>query len=172
MITVGVDAYVSVADANSYFLARGNTVWAGKSDAAKEAGIVKATAYMDAAYVWKGLIAADTQTLGWPRLNVWDAQGRNVAGIIPQGVKDACCELALLTFDGDLMTNPTGVGQIVREKVGQVEVTYGEQATSSNSQGYAYVNLLLRGLGSLRGGSQVVKLDREQVWYPKGSIIL
>lgn len=172
MITVGADAYISLADASAYFLARGNAVWAGKSDAAKEAGIVKATAYMDAAYVWKGVIADDAQRLGWPRLNVWDAQGRNVAGIIPQGVKDACCELALLSFDGDLVTMQVGVGQVVREKVGQVEVTYGDQSTSSSSQGYAYANLLLRGLGSLRGGSQVIKLDREQQWYPKGGIKL
>lgn len=166
MLTVGTNAYVSLADANAYFAARANAVWAAATDGAKEAAIIKATAYMDASYAWKGQIATDAQTLGWPRVNVWDIQGRNVAGIIPQGVADACCELALLSFNGDLISMQVGVGRVTSERVGQVAVTY--DGTTSESNGYAYVNLLLRGLGSLRGASQVVKLNREQVWDRKG----
>jgi hypothetical protein len=165
MLVVGANAYVSLPDADAYFAARANPTWAAATDAAKEAGIVKATAYMDASYVWKGVIASDTQALGWPRLNVWDAQGRNVANIIPQGVKDACCELALLSFDGDLVSMQVGVGRVTSERVGQVAVTY---EGGADSQGYMYANLLLRGLGSLRGGAQVIKLDREQMWNRTG----
>jgi hypothetical protein len=164
MLTVGTDAYVSLAEANAYFVARSNSTWAGTSEAAKEAAIIKATAYMDASYDWKGKIYNDLETngvpvqpLGWPRKYVWDIQGRKIDNTIPKGVKDACCELAYLALGGDLVQMQLGVGRITSERVGQVAVTYDGNTTSD---GYAYVNLLLRGLGSLRGGSQMIKLNR------------
>ena len=69
-LTVGTDAYVSLAACDAYHTALGNTAWTGL-DAAKEVAIRKATLWVDNAYRgrWKGIRCDTTQPLAWPR---WD----------------------------------------------------------------------------------------------------
>lgn len=70
----GAESYISVADADAYFSARGNAAWAALDTGAKEAALRNACDYMGAQYGqrWVGDRATATQSLDWPRANVPD----------------------------------------------------------------------------------------------------
>jgi hypothetical protein len=115
------DAYVSVAEADAYFLAR-NTAWAGYSNDAREAAIRFATSWLDDTYLglWKGARASEFQSLAWPRDNspgytlmwqrgaypkaqgyLYDLDGYPVMpNVVPRAVKRACMEAAILKAQG------------------------------------------------------------------------
>ncbi len=76
------NAYVSVAAADSYFAARNNTVWSSKTTAEKEAAILYATSFLDAAFLWIGHITHDEQALGWPRGWAYDHEDRLISNSI------------------------------------------------------------------------------------------
>ena len=60
------EAYISVADASTYFTARGNTTWAAIStDDLREAYLRQATEYMTQVYRsrWEGVRYSETQAL-------------------------------------------------------------------------------------------------------------
>lgn len=129
---VDAESYISVADADSYHSARGNTLWTG-ADALKEAALRKATEYMMQAYRrgWKSFRTTSTQALDWPRawMPIEDAPygyGSSVAyvpsNVIPVEVKRACAELALIALSADL--NPALERTTLSERVGPLEVTY------------------------------------------------
>ena len=65
------DAFVSVADCDTYCEARGLTDWTGAEDSPasiKEAAIRRATAHLSGAYAWKGArTKGREQALAWPR---------------------------------------------------------------------------------------------------------
>src|SRR5690606_27756416 len=78
------EAYISVADADSYFAKRGNSAWAALTVDAKEVALRLGADYMAAVYGprWCGERLTDTQALDWPR----DEQG------VPEAVKRANAE--------------------------------------------------------------------------------
>lgn len=147
----GADAYISVADADTYFSAVGNTTWSAASTSAKEQAIVKATRYMEKRFgnKWKGLIASSTQALGWPRDHVYDERGTELDDQVPRPIANACAEYALHALSNELIPAviypvadgaPVPFGRINRkvEKVGPVyEETYystgGSEATRVSS---------------------------------------
>lgn len=147
-ITVGVDTYASIAEADTYFSEQNKTHWTG-SDAAKEGALRQATVYLDSYYKWVGTVASSTQTLGWPRVYAYDSEGRTITGI-PDRVKDATCELALQALTADLVPVQERGGMVKREKVGPIEVEYQNGAPAGKV--YDYVSAMLRGYGSYRGG--------------------
>lgn len=101
-LTVGSDAYLSVAAADSYHAARGRATWAAASMADREAAIIAATQYVDARYRFVGRPAAPDQPLAWPRLDAMAADGRTLDEI-PAAVVHATAELALIALDGPLV---------------------------------------------------------------------
>lgn len=144
-------SYVSVADADTYHTAHGNTTWTGV-DALKEAALVRATQALDARYSWQGFRLVETQALDWPRYDAYDVDGYYLSGV-PQGIKDALCELALLELvtPGEL-TESVEVS-VKREKVGVLETEYFERPTTS----YPAVDNALRRLIRRSGGIQIVR---------------
>ncbi len=94
---VGADAYISVANADTYFLASANATWAAATIPAKEVAIVKATRYMEKRFgtKWKGLIASSEQALGWPRRYVYDERGTELVDQVPVQIARACAEYAV-----------------------------------------------------------------------------
>lgn len=91
------ESYLSVADANTHHGNFGNAAWSG-TDAAKEAALRRATRYLDGFYRarWKGFKRLRTQSLEWPRYDVYDLSGYYVAtDSVPTGVKQALAEAAL-----------------------------------------------------------------------------
>lgn len=128
------ESYISVADADTYFTARGNAVWAAADVADKEQALRKGTDYMEGVYrpLWKGYRTYGTQALCWPRQNVpiedTPQQGfvypTTYVGpnAIPPEVKKACSELAVRALSGDLAPDVARVPSMTR--VGDIEVQY------------------------------------------------
>lgn len=130
------DSYVSVAEADAYADARGWADWTG-STAQKEHRLVTATAYIDATYRFRGVIATTTQALAWPRLDdarqsLTDPEGRPLTGV-PKAVKSACIELARVAVTQALTPAPEAAA-VKRERVkaGSVE-TETEYAVAGGS---------------------------------------
>lgn len=126
------DAYVSVEYADAYFLARGNQTWAGLGSADKEAAIIKATDYLEAAYFdkWRGERLKSGQSLSFPRSPFG----------MPTKFKSAVCELAIRANAGELMSDIERL--TTKEKVGSIEVEYAQNADPATK--YAYVASLLK----------------------------
>ena len=158
-IVTGAESYISVADADAYFLARGNAAWAALTPAAtKEAALRKATDYMTGRYGlrWKGERVSELQALDWPRL--W-CERRNVINgafplywddtTVPVAVQRACAELAVRASAGELV--PDVGAQVKSETVGPISVVYADGARQSDS--YRAIDAMLAPF--LRGGGQV-----------------
>lgn len=102
----GAESLASVAYTDTYHSNRGNTAWAVLATAAKEQALRKATDYMTQAYRtrWAGYRTHSTQSLDWPRSLV-EIKDVNYIGTyvdqysVPDEVKKACCELALMSLD-------------------------------------------------------------------------
>lgn len=168
---VGADAYISVADADTYFLASANSTWAAATIPAKEVAIVKATRYMEKRFgtKWKGLIASSEQALGWPRRYVYDERGTELVDQVPVQIARACAEYAVQALVNPLIPEtvypiadgaPVPFGRINRkvEKVGPIyEETY-------YSTGAAHVSRVGSG-SSLVDGDKVVQ-------YPEADFLI
>jgi hypothetical protein len=165
------DAYISEADADTYFAAIGNTTWSGASSGDKEQAIVKATRYMEKRFgnKWKGIIASSTQALGWPRDYVYDKRGTELDDQVPTAIAHACAEYALHALSNELIPSviypvadgaPVPFGRINRkvEKVGPVyEETYYSTGGASASR--------------VSSGSALVDADRV-VQYPEADFLV
>lgn len=132
--------YASVATANAYHTARGNTSWTG-TDAAKEYALTRAAQALDGRYsqYWPGYRYSETQALDWPRTDAVDIDGYDLDGL-PQGIVDACCEAALIELvTAGSLSEEEELG-VKREKAGSVEVEY----TSTQHTGYPRIAHALR----------------------------
>ena len=152
------DSYLSLTAAGTYFTAHGSpAAWTGATDAVKEDALRKATAWLDGQYRWVGSVVQTTQALGWPRYNAIDEEGRlRASDVVPQQIKDACCEVALAHINSSLTAALARGGQVQSETVGAISVTYQNGAPAEST--FPYVRRLLRGL--IRGGVGMVILDR------------
>ena len=146
------DSYISITDANSYFTDRGSpSDWSGLNDAGKESALRYATAYLDGIYKFVGEVTTTSQSLAWPREGAFDEEGRNLeANVIPQRVKDATCELALLHTTTPLNKSYARGGAIERQKVGPIETSYFSSARSDTW--LPIVGQIIRGLATPRTG--------------------
>ncbi|MBP8812322.1 MAG: hypothetical protein KBE25_00645 [Laribacter sp.] len=137
--TIDADSYVTLAEADAYHAKRGEAAWAAAADTAREAALIKATAYLDASYRFDGDPLSDTQALAWPR---------TVAADIPQRVKDAQCELAIRALSADLM--PDSDGRVVTAKsIGPIKTEFAQVGGAR----FPLVDALLRDL--LAGGGRI-----------------
>lgn len=152
-ITAGANSYVSLAEANAYFDNRPDSDWTGATDDAKKTALIKATDYLLERFRnrWKGLRIDPTQTLDWPRREVYpevyydDLDYEIPSTTIPQEVKDATIVLAGKVNAGTAL-NPDLArgGATKREKVGDLEVEYFGRALSRTE--YVAVNDRLKPL--------------------------
>ena len=90
------NALVSLNDAKAYWDGRG-TSYVSFTDDALSGAIVRASAFLGAAYQWRGdKINGRAQTMPWPRSGVTDRDGYDVAdNEVPREIIAACCEIAL-----------------------------------------------------------------------------
>ena len=97
------NSYVTLAEADAYFTSIGELGWAGTDDF-KNQNLINATLAMDATYGQRYLSYLKdntTQELLWPREDVWDRHARRInSGVIPTSLKNAQCEMALLSQNG------------------------------------------------------------------------
>lgn len=142
-IIAGAESYVSAAECTTYHAARGNAAWTG-TDAVKEAALLKAAQYLDGHYCnrFKGSKYQPLdQTMQWPRVGVFIDGHLLDAYTIPQRLKDAQCELALIALSADLA--PSVSAGIKREKVDVLETEYFAGAPVGTTVYTAVNNLLV-----------------------------
>lgn len=157
-IIVGTDSYVSVADADTYWLDRNNSVWAAAATEDKEKALRFATEYIDGSYDgrWIGEHpGAASQVLAWPRNGAVDSEGRSVTGI-PQRAADATSRLALDALSDFLSAAEDRGGRISRAAVGPLDVSYFRDAPAGTA--FPYLDLMLKPLltpGGTSGGKLV-----------------
>lgn len=120
------NAYVSVAEADAYFVESTNR-WTGTS-LAKQKAIVRATRAVDLLGDgrFKGIKLLSTQALAWPREDAYDSDGYEMTGV-PQYLKNAVFEAALaeLETEGALMPDTERTPNFERVE-GVVQVAYTE----------------------------------------------
>lgn len=150
-IVAGAESYITLADADAYFTARGNATWAALADADKEAALRKATDYMVGRYGlrWKGERVSELQALDWPRSCAY-ANGFLIASdTVPEAVQRACAELAVRASVADL--SPDVGAQVKSETVGPISVTYADGARQSDAYRAvdAMLNAYLKGMGAV-----------------------
>lgn len=138
------DAYVSLADADTYFAAHGSpSVWTAANDAQQESAIRYATLWIDARYQWPGNVRLTTQALSWPRSGVVDGEGRYVDGeSLPARLVQATCEAALEHLSTALNEILARGGGIASETVGPISVEYFQSATADRT--FPYIDALLK----------------------------
>lgn len=136
------ETLISVADADAYFAARGNTIWAAiATDAEKEQLLRKASDYILGTYGprWAGIRLLSTQALDWPRVGVV-ADGWLVnSDEVPNLVANASAELALQANSGDLLVNTEQ--SVKREKIGPLETEFNDFAVSETK--YTQIDRIL-----------------------------
>lgn len=134
------ESYIGVADADTYWAARGNDLWAPLTDTEKEEALRRGTDYMVAnfRFRWAGYRQFLAQALDWPRVYVpvtdisfgYGPYPTYVPfGTVPEAVKQACAEIAYRAAAGELDED---LEQGLKSaKIGPIQVDYD---TSSNRQ--------------------------------------
>jgi hypothetical protein len=155
-LTVGTDAYDTLANVDAYWVARGGTAWAAETDdPTREIYIRKATDYIDRNFTYIGDVATSTQRLKWPRQFAY-VEGNEIGEtVIPWQVEEATAIVADLfrngTYDMEgIVTNDAAA--VSMQKVDVITVAYD---TSKRLQGKAvmsHVSMLLRPLTLGTGG--------------------
>lgn len=121
--------YGTVADADAYHAARGNSTWTGDSDA-KEIALLRGSEYIDHNFrsSFPGYrTELRDQTREWPRSWAFDRENNSIpSDEVPVEVKEAAYEAALreLTDPGSLFPDFNPGQQTKRERVGPIEVEY------------------------------------------------
>ncbi|CAB4194529.1 hypothetical protein UFOVP1254_105 [uncultured Caudovirales phage] len=126
------ESYASIADADAYQTARGNTLWTGLLELEKEQALRRATAFMSQIYRmrWAGYRMSEVQALDWPRayvpipdvVGIYRGTSFVANNSVPIVVKNACIELAYEAAGGDL--NPPATQGVVSKEVGPIKVVY------------------------------------------------
>jgi len=172
----GSNSYLSTADADTYWNDRVNatspdgSVWTDATQDDKQGALIEASQYLDATYAWVwnnpprwtgwinplGPLDAYTplkngdQGLEWPRNAAYDEQTYVLQQGVPQKVKDATAEMALVALDGTLLAPRERGGMVQREAVGSLQVEYMSSAPGGTT--YPKMDRLLSGLYWRSGG--------------------
>jgi hypothetical protein len=132
-------------EADAYHAERGQTDWAGADESAREAALIRGSAFLCRHYSWRGYRLSPGQALCWPRMGVLDDEGWPVAAdIVPPAVRRAACEAALRELSASLDPDLPRGGRIAKEKVDALEVAYSSAAPAGSV--YPVINGLVAGL--------------------------
>ena len=119
------NSYVTLAEADAYFLTTPHDEhWTGSNDH-KNRGIITATRYLDN-FDYYGTRCSTTQALKWPRKD-YKVDGVEIdCTYIPQQVKNATFELAhVLLYNGEALVGTTGTqGTYEEVELGDLKVKY------------------------------------------------
>lgn len=125
--TVGgaaANSYVLQAAATSYFADRLDAAsWTGAITGDKDSSLIMATLRLDTeSYV--GVPVFATQRLKWPRLGVFDEDGRMISSSsIPQVIQQATFEYALALLKEPTLLGDSGLEGFINVKLGSLDVT-------------------------------------------------
>jgi hypothetical protein len=160
------ESYASLAQAADYHSKFNNTEWADSDDTTREAGLRRATQFLDTNYRARfvGFKADPTQTLEWPRVyNLYQYPGQSLTPVewnppLPQCVVTACMELALrYVKSGDLQPDLDRGGAVASKTVGAISISY--FAGAPGGKQFRQIDAILgKVIGG--GGSSNIKLRR------------
>jgi len=126
-LTVGTDAYETLANVRTYWADRGDTAWAALTDADAEVYIRKATDWVDRTYSFIGDKATAAQRLKWPRTDAVVESFTLSSTEIPWQVEEATAQVAemfrLGTYDMEGIVTDDAAA-ISKQKVDVIEVQY------------------------------------------------
>lgn len=124
-LIVGTDSFVTLAAADAYWLARGNTDWSDVTDdVTREVYLRKASDWIQRTFIFMGVPAMGAR-LHFPAIDVYDTFGRKITDV-PTEVQEATSVVADIVRDGTynldgIITRDTAVK---KEKVDVIEVEY------------------------------------------------
>lgn len=173
------DSYTAISEADAYFTMRGEAGWTG-SDTVKENALRRGTTYLENQYRdrWVGINVAQTQALSWPRVDglrgyyrgytqqLLDLNGWPIPlTVVPQQVKNAVCEAALLYLSGVVLEPRLVRGGMIKSQNDKVDVLQSETVWMDGAPAvdrYLVIEGLLRGLvtsfpGATSGNAQMVR---------------
>lgn len=144
---VNSNSFCSVAEADSYFTARGITTWTSLTLEKREFALIKATDYINSAFKFRGKKMTPTQALNFPRTKLVDDDGYTVEGV-PNKLKEAVFECASIVSSGkEMFSKQESKGAIVSENIaGALSFTYDVSQKLKDKSTYDSINLRLRGL--------------------------
>lgn len=161
------DTYADLEFADAYHVGVGNHRWSEAAPSEKEAALRSAANYMVGRYrhKWKGYRVKIDQRLDWPRHDVeledtaqpgatgqvYQFTGLYPSNSVPEAVKIAQCEFALVALDGPLVQNLTQGKKSV--KIGPLAIDY--DTTSSQRVRYdtaaIHLEAFLKSMGAAVG---------------------
>lgn len=163
-ITLVVENGTGLPDANSYCdldyaveycTMKGYTDWLKLSENQQKIFIIRGTEFVDNFYTWKGIRHRQSQSMAFPRDNIYDDDRYPVDGI-PDKLKKACIEAAFLNASSSantLFSTKDENGKVKKQKVDTLEVEYFNAEQSGLSAAdvdyktiYDILNKLLKGL--------------------------
>ena len=163
-ITLVVENGTGLPDANSYCdldyaveycTMKGYTDWLKLSENQQKIFIIRGTEFVDNFYTWKGIRHRQSQSMAFPRDDIYDDDRYPVDGI-PDKLKKACIEAAFLNASSSantLFSTKDENGKVKKQKVDTLEVEYfnaeqsGLSATDVDYKTiYDILNKLLKGL--------------------------
>jgi hypothetical protein len=106
--SASANSYATLAEMKAYLSTRlhNSTAVDAATDDTLNRALITATRLLDEQIEWDEdtwPTAYETQALLWPRAGTYDLRGDEIDdNVIPQKLKDACCELAIYQIDADL----------------------------------------------------------------------
>ena len=163
-ITLVVENGTGLPDANSYCdldyaveycTMKGYTDWLKLTENQQKIFIIRGTEFVDNFYTWKGIRHRQSQSMAFPRDDIYDDDRYPVDGI-PDKLKKACIEAAFLNASSSantLFSTKDENGKVKKQKVDTLEVEYFNAEQSGLSAAdvdyktiYDILNKLLKGL--------------------------
>lgn len=153
------NSYVSVVFADDYFATRGYSAWAELEETQKEVLLIKATDYIDNIFQWHGNKLHKSQSLRFPRENLFDYEGLEVNGIPVCLQQSVCDAVEILNNGNDLFRQENENGMGTYEKIGDLAFRYAKTETQeiANKTLYEVLNTKLRGLYKNKTSNSIVK---------------
>lgn len=146
---VGVNSYISVTDADAYFLDRyGYPLWSSEDDPTKEVLLVSSTQALDNMCTWYHTVHDD------------DNLAFSSFSETPQEIKDALCEIAYKMLESGSPSTETD-DPLESLKAGPVELRFKASTPSSPLKSDLIMSLLGKyGMCGGIGGTKVVNIVR------------
>lgn len=165
--SISANSYVSVAEADAIIAARLYVAtWTAATSGDKAAALVWATRLLDRTMDWNGSRRTVLQALAWPRTGVYIAPdaGWYDYDLVPDPIKEATTELALLLLQQDRTAEPgvAGLG-LSSLSVGNGAVSLGIDKSNVLPIIPPYILNMIQHMGSsieIQPGMREVKLLR------------
>lgn len=143
--TVGVNSYVSAADATAYFGDKyGFDLWTPSTK--KDAALVSARQLLDTYCSWFGHKVSESQPMAFPRTPDADP--------VPQDIKDAQCEIAYKIIENNSVSQVAD-DPLVSLKAGSVEMVF-KPSKAGNPSSSKLVDSLLAPYGLCAGSGSTL----------------